>query len=68
MKKMRIELREKVRGDIDKELKEIESITEPNSIYPKILKLPKQTKQKNKRGTYNISTKTFETYAEENFQ
>ena len=63
-----IEIKSKVRGDIEQELKYIESITEPNSIYPKILKLPKQTKEKNKRGTYNISTKTFETYAEENFQ
>ena len=64
-----ITVKEKVRSDnIDEELKQIESITEPQSIYPEILKLPKQTKEKNKRGTYNISTKTFETYAEENFQ
>jgi len=63
-----MEVRTKIRGDIDEELKQIESITEPNSIYPKILELPKQSKQKNKRGQYNISTKTFETYAEENFQ
>ena len=64
-----IEIREKVRSkNIDEEVKEIESITEPDSIYPKILKLPKQTKQKNKRGQYNISKKTFETFAMENFQ
>jgi len=63
-----MELKEKIKSDIEKDLKEIESITEPKSIYPKILELPKQTKEKNKRGTYNISTKTFETYAEENFQ
>lgn len=63
-----IEIKSKVRGDVEKELKEIESISELQSIYPKILKLPKQTKEKNKRGQYNISTKTFETYAEENFQ
>ena len=63
-----MELKEKIKSDIEKDLKEIESITEPQSIYPKILKLPKQTKEKNKRGQYNISTKTFETYAEENFQ
>ena len=65
---MKIELKEKIRGDIEQELKQIESITEPDSIYPKILKLPKQTKEKNKCGKYNIETKTFETYAEENFQ
>ena len=64
-----LEIREKVRSkNIDEDLKFIESITEPDSIYPKILKLPKQTKEKNKRGTYNISTKTFETFAQENFQ
>ena len=63
-----IEIKTKVRGDIEQELKYIESITEPNSIYPKILKLPEQTKEKNKRGKYNIETKTFETFAQENFQ
>jgi len=34
-----IEIKSKVRGDIDEELKFIESITEPQSIYPKILEL-----------------------------
>ena len=64
-----IEVRQKVKEEnLEEALRQIESITEPDSIYPKILKLPKQAKQKNKRGTYNISTKTFETYAEENFQ
>ena len=63
-----ISVKEKIKPDIEQDLKFIESITEPQSIYPKILRLPKQTKQKNKRGQYNISTKTFETYAEENFQ
>jgi len=61
-----ITVKEKIRGDIDEELRQIESITEPQSIYPKILRLPKQTKQKNKRGKYNISTKTFE-FPQENF-
>lgn len=63
-----IDIKFKVCGDIEKELKFIESITEPDSIYPKVLKLPSQTKEKNKRGQYNISTKTFEEFAEGNFQ
>jgi len=63
-----ITVKEKIKSDIEQDLKFIESITEPDSIYPKILKLPKQTKEKNQRGKYNIETKTFETFAQENFQ
>ena len=59
-----IELKEKIRGDIDEEVKEIESITEPNSIYPKILELHKETKPRHRRAKHDPFKGTFEEFME----
>lgn len=61
-----IEIKTKVRGDLKQELKFIESITKPDSIYPKILQLPNKRNYKTKRlAMYNSLSKDFELIGEE---
>lgn len=61
-----IELKTKVRGDLEQELKFIESITEPKSIYPKILELPNRGKRSSKyRARYDPGADEFAIFGEE---
>ncbi len=58
-----IEIRTKIKSDIEQDLREIESITEPNSIYPKNLELPDRLpKKRGRRSIFDPSTNSFEEF------
>lgn len=59
-----IEVRTKIKSDIEQDLREIESITEPNSIYPKNLELPDRLPKKRGRVQYDPATNSFEEFME----
>lgn len=54
------EVRTKIRPqNYDEEVRKLQSIDKPDSIYPKILELPSEDKQKKRRARFDPLTQEF---------